>query len=61
VDALFAAVHPPPKDVNEVVFDDGWDTASQLVLKLSWDNKRPARANFTLRKRKSSAGVINGK
>ncbi len=32
-----------------------WMALSQLVLKLSWDDKRPASSDFTIGKRKKSA------
>jgi hypothetical protein len=37
-----------------------WMALSQLVLKLSWDNKMPANSDFALGKMKMSAGTISG-
>jgi hypothetical protein len=34
---------------------------AQIVMQLSWDSERPASSDFTLRKRKKSAGLISGK
>jgi hypothetical protein len=35
-------------------------TPTHLLLKLSWDRDKPASSNFTLGKRKKSAGAISG-
>jgi hypothetical protein len=58
LDALFAAVHPLPEGVSELVFIDGQTTPPQFILKLSWDNKRPATSDFSPEYRKACWGKI---
>jgi hypothetical protein len=42
------------KESANLFFDDGSDDPL-LILKLSWDNERPARSDFPLMKRKKKA------
>jgi hypothetical protein len=54
----FAAAHLLLKDGGELIFGEVWMTPYRLILKLSWNSKRPASSDFTLRTRKNSSWVI---
>lgn len=53
-DALFAAFCPLSNGSGKLILGVVWMTPSQLILKLSWDSKRPASSHFTLEKRKKA-------
>jgi hypothetical protein len=58
VNVLVAVLTQLPKGDGEPIFSDCRHDPTQLVLKLSWDSKRPASSDFTLGKRKKLAGEI---
>jgi hypothetical protein len=61
LEALAAELIPPTKGVGTVIFFMVRMTLSQLVLKLFWDNEKPASSNFIIWKRKQSAEVLSSK